>query len=132
MSKLAIDSQVVVQSDVQMIQAYSNRLGRESRLQGFAHFAEQPAFGVFSAAIGVMTTQPVLLSTFAASREPSGAVLWSARTLDNTQLPGTPDHFSNVMEALRAMDSCMIHMARAVAEQVGPKRSFLRKIFSKH
>ena len=126
MSELAIDSQVVAPSDVHMIQAYANRLGKESRLQGFANFAEQRAFGVFSAAIGVMVSeQPLLLSTLAASREPSGAVLWSARGFDNTQLPGTPDSYSNVMEALRAMDDYMIHMVRRIAEHSTPKKPSL-------
>jgi hypothetical protein len=132
-SKLAIDSNVVAPSDVHMIQSYANRLGQESKLQGFANFAEQSAFGVFSAAIGVLVNeQPVLLSTIAASREPSGAVLWSARGLDNTQLPGTPDTYSNVTEALRAMDDYMIHMARKLAEHSTPKKnSFFQRLFSR-
>jgi hypothetical protein len=132
MSKLSIDSKVVAPSDVHMIQSYANRLGQESKLQGFANFAEQSALGAFSAAIGVLASdQPVLLGTLAASREPSGAVLWSARAMDNTKLPGTPDTYSNVMEALRAMDDYMIHMARKVAEHAAPKKaSFFKRIFS--
>jgi hypothetical protein len=132
MNNRAIDSQVVAPSDVDMLQTYSNRLGKESKLQGFAHFTEQQAMGLFTAGVGVIVNdQPFVLSSFVASREASGAVLWSARGLDNTQLPGTADRFSNVMEALRAMDDYMIHMARVIAQQAAPqKRSFFQRLFS--
>jgi hypothetical protein len=132
MNNPAIDSKVVAPSDVHMLQTYSNRLGKESKLHGFAHFAEQQAIGLFTAGVGVIVSdQPIILSSFVASREPSGAVLWSARGLDNTQLPGTADTFSNVMEALRAMDDYMIHMARVIAQQAAPqKRSFFQRVFS--
>jgi hypothetical protein len=45
MNNRAIDSQVVAPSDIDMLQTYSNRLGKESKLQGFAHFTEQQAMG---------------------------------------------------------------------------------------
>lgn len=130
MSDLAIVSHVVAPSDVHLIQAYANRLGKESGLQGFANFMEQRAVGVFSAALGVIVNDhPVLLGTIAASSEPSGAVLWSVRGFDNSPLPKTPDMFSNVMEALKALDNYMLHMAHALAERAPKKkRSFFQKV----
>jgi hypothetical protein len=132
MGKEAFESKVVAPSDVLMIQDYSTRLGKASNLQGFAKFAEQQAIGLFSAALGVIVAeQPILIATIAASREPSGAVLWSTRAFNNTQLPGTPDTFSNVIEALKAMDDYMLHMARSLGQQAeSEKKSLFKKILS--
>jgi hypothetical protein len=132
MSNQAIDSKVVAPSDVHMLQTYANRLGKESKLQGFVHFEEQQAIGLFTAGVGVIVSdQPLVLSSLVASREPSGAVLWSARGLGNTRVPGTADRFSNVIEALKAMDDYLIHMARSAARQAAPqKRSLLQRMFS--
>lgn len=111
--------------DRQLLQELASVLGNKARHQGFTDFRDISE-GAQACGVGVLVDgQRIVIASFVGAYSPSGFEC-SVRNFQNEQLPGTPNFFSSVAQAIGAHREYFTVIANSLREKQKPwwKRIF--------
>ncbi|WP_377158396.1 hypothetical protein ACFJIX_05835 [Roseateles sp. UC29_93] len=118
-SATAIESALLSQSEVLLVQEFANSLGLHARLPGFVRFTEFAA-GATSMAVGLMHNDtPVLLASIVVSTRPEGGQLCTVRDFNNQPLPG-PQSYESISAVLVSQRSYFLKVAEIASKHLRP------------
>jgi hypothetical protein len=113
-------------SDVQLLERFADLVARTSGHESFVDFRDIQE-GAQACAIGVQTQgRKLMLGSMVATRSPEGFEC-SVSNFQNERLPGLPEYYSSVEDALAAHRQYFLTMVQSLQER---KKPWWKKIFS--